>query len=191
MFHIFIILIKNIVFYRQFGYNNVMRKKHTAYKKIILLFSTLFIFSCLTVSKAEYLPDKKEYKKICILYHYSKFRKGIVDELIPKFKNIGCMVTVDSAFKTNEYPPDKYDLVIIFSGIHAFNPDYFPANYIHKYKNDRNIIHVFMTFLSDKGIAVETDNPDIVDTITTASKKINKDDLIKNIFDLAIKKLGK
>jgi hypothetical protein len=167
-------------------------KKHIALNKIIfiILFSSILIFGCVTIKKSEYLPDKKEYKKICILYHYSDFRKKIIDELITKFRNINCKVTVDSAFKTKEHPPDKYDLVIIFSGIHAFVPDYLPANYIHIYKNNRNIIHVFMTFLTEKGITIDTDYPDIADTITAASVKLNRNDLIQNIYDLSIKKLG-
>jgi hypothetical protein len=148
-----------------------------------------FIVGCATFKKSEYYPEDNKYdKKICILYHYTKFRDGIIKQLLDKLKNNNIVVITDDAYNIKNYNPKDYDLIVVFSGIHAFIPDAYPRTYLEKYKDKKNIIHVFYTFLTKKGITIDTGEGKI-DTITAASVKSNSEDLTESIYQLIMKKL--
>ncbi len=161
-------------------------------KPLILIFVLLLTANCATVKKSEYYPaDNKYDKKICILYHYTKMRNNVAVLLTEKLKADNIMVITDNAFNINKYNPKEYDLVVVFSGIHAFIPDAYPANYLYKYKNEKNIIHVFFTFLKGKGITEGKDYNSEIDSIAAASLKENTTALVDKIYELIIKKNSK
>jgi len=81
-------------------------------------------------------------------------------------------------------------VIVVFSGIHAFIPDAYPNAYIYKHKNEKNIIKVFYTYLTKKGITVKTGIKNKVDTITAASMKKNKEGLIEEIYKLIMEKMS-
>jgi hypothetical protein len=167
----------------------VMKIKNIYIAFSILIYMILF-FGCATIKMREnYPPDNNYDKKIAILYHNTKFRTDIVDQLIEKLEAKNILVVVDDAFNTKKYDPKLFDLVVVFSGIHAFIPDAYPNAYIQKYKNEKNIIKVFYTYFSKKGITERTGVKDKIDTITAASMAVNKSGLIDSIYELILNKL--
>ena len=162
---------------------------------LMLLITTVLLVSCITVKKVEYEPvnNKNENytdrKKILILYHGTEFRDESVSGLKEKLLADDITVIVDDASKGKNYDPGFYDIVVVFSGIHAFIPDAYPNDYIFKHKNEKNIIKVFYTYLTKKGITVRTGIKNKVDTITAASMDSNKDGLVEEIYKLIMEKM--
>lgn len=157
--------------------------------KKILIFFLLLLLSCATIPKKEHVVNASKKYDICILYHKSKIRNSIVDGLLEKFNASGLNIIVDDAFNIKDHPPDNYRAVIIFSGIHAFIPDAYPRNYIWKYRDKENIIHVFMTFFTKKGVSIRYKKRNKIDTVAAASVKENSDNIVEIIYDLTLLKL--
>ena len=169
-------------------------------KQIIFLFIFIIIFfiSCVTIAKKEYNPlDKSEIsdeeanvnQKIVIFYRGTKFRKSIVDQLITHFNKNGIIVLVDHVKEIKNYNTDNYDLIIIFTGMYAFTPNYVVRNYMKKSDNKDKIIHVFCSFLTKLGVNYKHSRFTEVDTITSASIKKNKEQLVEEIIKLSEEKL--
>ena len=164
------------------------------------IFSVLFIFvlqmffisGCATIPKKEFTPANTDssQKRVCILYHASKFRNEVIYNLTKKLNENNIHVTIDDVVKFKEHSPKKYDLVIVFSGMHAFIPDAYPRNYLWKNKNSKNILHVFCTFFTRKGVTIRSNTTNGIDTISAASIKKNNNELLNIVFDMVIKKLS-
>jgi hypothetical protein len=166
------------------------------------IFLILPVIACTTIKKNEFYPqnnkpetqntvtqDQISPKRIVILYHGTKFRDEIVKHLVEKLVADNIEVIIDDASKGKNYDPKQYDQVVVFSGIHAFIPDAYPNDYLFRHKNEKNIIKVFYTYLTRKGVTVKTGIEDKFDTITAASMKINSEELVKNIYDLIKSKI--
>ncbi len=162
-------------------------------KKSIIFILSVFILilsGCETIKKNEYLSINNQYeKKICILYSSTKFRNEIIKRLVDSFKETNILIIVDDIFNAEKYNPQEYNLVVVFSGIHVFFPDLYPGHYLDKYKNEKNIIHVYLTFLTPEGITTKIGNNDNIDTITAASDKKNIEGLVVKLSELIMNKL--
>ena len=166
----------------------------------VFLFITFFLISCVTVVKKEYNPVNKSVvndieiivdKKVIIFYRGTEFRNSIVEQLITYFNEKGIIVGVDNVKDIKDYNIDEYDLTIIFTGMYAFTPNYTVRNFIKKSDNKDKIIHVFCSFLTKRGVNYKFGKFTKVDTITSASIKKNKEQLVEEIIKLSEEKIKK
>jgi hypothetical protein len=155
---------------------------------LFFIITGILIIGCKTLQKAEYNPlSGIADKKICILYHPTVFRDQIVKNLIDRLSDKNIHISVDDSINEKKYDPVFFDLVIVISGSYQLIPDYYPAEFIAKHKDDIKVLLVLNTYLTKKGVIGSIGGSNNRDTITGAS--LPEKDLTEIIYDEIMKRL--
>jgi uncharacterized protein (UPF0297 family) len=156
---------------------------------VVTVLILMLPLSCKTTKKEIIESQVPRPKKIAILYHYTTFRETVIDSLVKQLSTTS-LVTVDNAYRSRDYNPEEYDLIIVFSGIHALIPDAAPRVVIRRFKRKTRVIHVFCTYYSKKGVTVTKGGVGKVDTITAASVDKNISPLTRTLYKVVRDKLA-
>ena len=158
---------------------NIIMKK---YLLLIIILSFLFLYNYAEESKNK--NKKTEKKQVCLLYYKSKYKLALVNEIEKELKEKNINVVKDSINNMNNYNPDDYYAVVLFSGIKAFTPYPKATQYIKKHNYAHNIIY-FCAASSVEDSVYGFLDPDRVDAVSSASEMNN----IKDTADVIMKKI--
>lgn len=149
---------------------NIINKEFKMLKKYMSIFIFLLIFTNI------YLQSLESPKKILIAYEDTKYKKALKDLLISKLENFDIKVIDHKSDGIKDENPKDYSAVIISnSGVNSkVRPWITEWLNLHKDNNSNILLHTTQKF--DWEVKVE------VDSITSASKKDNLEDLTKDII---------
>ena len=120
------------------------------------------------VTQAAYPVDDPK-GSICILVYNTDYKMKLLGDLTAEFNSAGCSVTVDDQERSGSCDPGDYDAVILLSGIQAFSPLAWSADYIKAHDYRDNIVYYsgYTLFKVPYGFKLKKKR---IDAITAASK---------------------
>lgn len=123
-------------------------------------------------SQLEYAPEREnENPWVILLYDPSDFKKELVDKVAGNLKDTGVYVQSDDLRRFANYPSYKYDLIVMFANVRAWQVNGAVDDYLNLNKNPKNL---FLVITSGQGDLTGMDDETAqvpVDVITAASKK--------------------
>lgn len=138
---------------------------------LLLLISTIF-------SKS---PENTN-GKICILLYQTPFKVQVMERIIKTLNKQRYLVHIDSYENVNKYDPQKYEAVLIMSGVKNLEPYKWSSTYLKKHNYAKNIIYFCTTANRHSAYTFDMDDSQL-DAITAASEFDNVSETASRILD--------